>query len=98
VFKKPQQDILVASDSDHDLSGYTPPLGPAKKKGTFGWPIEITPEKPQRALHEFMKLSKVNWRNSSRAKHLLESHSSFSQKSSEQEALNDFIRDFQPTI
>jgi RNA recognition motif-containing protein len=70
------------------LSGYTPPPGPAKIKGTFRQPIEITPERPRRALHEFMKPSKVNWRNSSRAKHLLESHSSFSQKSSEQEGLD----------
>jgi hypothetical protein len=35
-----------------------------------------------------MKPSKMNWRNSSRAKHLLESHSLFSQKSSEQEELD----------
>jgi hypothetical protein len=70
------------------LSGYTPPSGPAKIKVTFRQPIEIMPERPQRALHEFMKPSKVNWRNSSRAKHLLESHSSFSQKSSEQERLD----------
>jgi hypothetical protein len=70
------------------LSGYTPPPGPTKRKGTFRQPIEITPERPLRALHEFMKPSKVNWRNNSRAKHLLESHSSFSEKSSEQEGLD----------
>jgi hypothetical protein len=88
VFQKPQLHILLESDSEDDLSGYTLPPGSAKIKGTFRQPIEITPERPRKALHEFMKPSKVNWRNSSRAKHLLESHSSFSQKISEQEGLD----------
>jgi hypothetical protein len=94
VFQKPQLHILPESDSEDDLSGYTPPPGPPKRKGTFRQPIEITPERPRRTLHEFMKPSKVNWRNNSRAKHLLESHSSFSHKSSEHEGLDSIRPEF----
>ncbi|CAM6128068.1 unnamed protein product [Calypogeia fissa] len=94
IFKKPQLRILPETDSEENLSGYTPPPGPAKRKGTFKQPIEMTPEKPRRALHEFMKPSKVNWKNSSRAKRLLESHSSFSENSSEREGLGDICPGF----
>jgi hypothetical protein len=81
--------ILPESDSEDDLSDHTPPSGPTKRNGTFRRPIKITLEKPQRALHKFMKPSKVNWRNNSRAKHLLESHSSFFEKNTEREVLDD---------
>jgi hypothetical protein len=77
VFKKPQLQILPDSDFEDDLLGYTPPPRPAKRKGTFRQPIEIIPEKLWRALYEFIKSSKVNWKNSLQAKHLLKSDSSF---------------------
>ena len=88
VFKKPQLCILLEGDFEDDLSDYTPQPGPAKKKSIFRQPINITCERPWMALHEFMKPSKVNWRNGSRAKHLLESHSLFFEKISEQESLD----------
>jgi hypothetical protein len=79
-----QVEIDSKEDFEDDSSGYTPPPAPAKRKGTFQQPIELTSEKSWRPFHEFMKPSKVNCKNSSRAKHLLQSHSSFFDKSPEQ--------------
>jgi hypothetical protein len=60
----------------------------------FRQPIKISPKQPRMALHEFMKPLKVNWKNSSRAKHLLESYSSFFEKGSEREGLGDICSGF----
>jgi hypothetical protein len=77
--------ILPYSDSEDNLSRYTPPPAQEKRKSLFIRPIQVTIDNLGKSHHDIMKPSKVDWANSSGAKQLLERHSLFFKNSNEHE-------------
>jgi hypothetical protein len=80
--------IIPDSDYEDNLSEYTSPPAQENKKSLFIRPIQTTTNNLGKSHHDIIKPSKVDWSNSSRAKQLLECHSSFSENSSERERLD----------